>query len=199
MLAQAARAKSDKPVASPSALPVTHPDPNQPIDEKHNKGKIFITSFSSQDDGPFGFLSNFFPTKFFDRGLHTQHEWTSMEQNSQFVKAGAMGLADIEWNEWEPKISSEQLRHAILIADLRDCLVRTGDYELVEVRGDDARCGTFENLGPWEGNLLGRVLMEVRAFHQKRTGYEGGFDAAFWEAKQEEYDAKVADAGSAKD
>ncbi|KAK4948286.1 hypothetical protein LTR10_012820 [Elasticomyces elasticus] len=123
MLAQAARAKSDKPVASPSALPVTHPDPNQPIDEKHNKGKIFITSFSSQDDGPFGFLSNFFPTKFFDRGLHTQHEWTSMEQNSQFVKAGAMGLADIEWNEWEPKISSEQLRHAILMLARTDAMV----------------------------------------------------------------------------
>ncbi|KAK4548186.1 hypothetical protein LTR36_010055 [Oleoguttula mirabilis] len=87
---------------------------------------------------------------------------------------------------------------------LRELLLKTGDYELVEASKHDTNCGigfsaseikdgtALHQRKKWGGNWLGKILMEVRDFYRKQENHNGKLDREYFDAEERKYDEKEA-------
>ncbi|KAK5123370.1 hypothetical protein LTR85_002802 [Meristemomyces frigidus] len=83
--------------------------------------------------------------------------------------------------------------------DLRQLLLKTGEYELVEASKGDTNCGTgfsatdlkngaLGRRSEWGQNLLGKILMGVRKFYREEDGHDGKFDRKYFDEMEREHD-----------
>ncbi|TKA77705.1 hypothetical protein B0A55_04014 [Friedmanniomyces simplex] len=153
--------------------------------------------------------------------MHLEHTFHCVEQVYQYANSLIFATADVKRNDWKQKITNEDMPHLILCllnpndiahfvlrralflkfaqnADMREWLLKTGDYELVEAAAHDRNCGigfhaedAVANRGKWGANMLGELLMEVREKCGRMDKYEGGYDKVFWDEQLAEHAAKA--------
>lgn len=148
-----------------------------------------MTAPITRFDGPYRFLSNFFPVEIELDGLmypSLEHAYqaaktTVLAERERIRQAGSPGIAKRlgravtlrgDWNQQRRVIMHELLCQKFLCyPSLRKELAATGDALLVEGNTwGDTYWGSVLQQGNWIGqNLLGRMLMNIRRFIKEKV------------------------------
>lgn len=134
-------------------------------------------------DGQWRFLSNFFPTPHMGTGTTLEHHFqaaktTDPEQQEQILRAPTAGLAKRlgrrvtlrpDWEQIKVRVMRDLLFEKFDSHDYAGLLLSTGDLVLVEGNywhdntWGSCFCGSRPGCAGQGENLLGRLLMELRA------------------------------------
>ena len=120
-----------------------HMDPSRPP-SLTNRNVLLFYSSGAHYGGPLAFLSNFFMSDFYDPEMNVGHIFKSLEQYYQYAKCKTFKNCAVKYNDWSPKIPSNEMHHCMLMVDRPMHNMQMGRSYKKAAKNDPAWAATWE-------------------------------------------------------